>query len=435
VLSPLLFSIFISDMERTVLRPFNPAANFQFRDFSVSGVPFPGLLYADDLVILARSRVCLRERLRRLEAYVAANKLTVNVGKCEIVVFGGRHSDFSFRFGGEPIPVRPSCKYLGAVFGEKDGLGLHFATMGSRFASSVSTFFQLMRRLQVSNLSLLARLKSSLLLSTLYGVEFVADIQLASTLAVHFRRGLRSFIGVPPRVSNDFLSCLFPNFSFELFFAKRKVGFLRRMLNPSDTLAAVLFLADREVDFPQNHGFSADLLSLLTSLGIPELAYACEKGEVTYVLQQEFEKESLLLWERMRAAKSTAFLCTVFSCPRDVFRCLLFASAINLSAFRIFLLMWSGSAFLHVLGAHERNCPFCSSPLSTQHGFGCAFDVCEHLRLIVAAHNEKFDEIVRVTTQAFFSIYFRLRPCTLSEEELLLCDSTESEQLSALASL
>ncbi len=427
VLSPLLFSIFISDMERSVLRPFNSAANFQFRDFSVAGVLFPGLLYADDLVILARSRLCLRERLKRLSAYVAANKLTVNVGKCEVVVFGGRHSDFSFRFCGEPIPVRARCKYLGVLFGESEGIDLHLQSLASRFASSTSVFFQLMRRLQVSNLTLLGRLKSSLLLSTLYGIEFGKDVRLAEALGVHFRRGLRSFLGVPSRVSNDFLSMLFPGFSFEGFLVKRKVGFLRRMLGPSDTLAAVLFLEDRVVDFPRKLGFSAELLTLLTSLGIPDLVYACEKGDVARVLGHESEKEGLLAWERMRVATSTAFLCTVFSSPKELFHCLLAVSSINLNALRIFLLMWSGSVGLQVLGTHERVCRFCSQSLSTKHYFGCDFDTCRHLQLIVAARNGKFGDVIRYTMQAYFAFYFRSRPCILSEEELFLAEAGETE--------
>ncbi len=76
VLSPLLFSIFIADMEESVLRPFQSSVDFQFRDFIVAGVPFPGLLYADDLIILARSRLCLKTRLKYLERYVVLNKLT-----------------------------------------------------------------------------------------------------------------------------------------------------------------------------------------------------------------------------------------------------------------------------------------------------------------------------------------------------------------------
>ncbi len=261
VLSPLLFSIFISDLEASVLKPFDSSKNFLFSDFVVSGVPFSGLLYADDLVILARNHFCLRERLRRLERYVALNKLTVNVSKCEIVCFGTDDS-FRFSFLREPIPTRSSCKYLGVNFGYRSGIDEHLSLLVSRFPASVTVFFQLMKKLGVSNLQLLYRLNVSLLLSTLYGVEFAKELKVAASLSTCFRKGLRSFIGVPPRVSNDLLFILFPGFSFESFILRRKWGFLRRTMNPCDTLASVFFLSDRAEDFPLGRGFSADLLGV-----------------------------------------------------------------------------------------------------------------------------------------------------------------------------
>jgi hypothetical protein len=50
VLSPLLFSLFISDICEEVLRPFS-REEFLKRDPQINGVPVPGLLYADDLVL------------------------------------------------------------------------------------------------------------------------------------------------------------------------------------------------------------------------------------------------------------------------------------------------------------------------------------------------------------------------------------------------
>jgi hypothetical protein len=69
--------------------------------------------------------------------------------------------------------VRDNCKYLGMFFDRTSGLNAHLALLSSRFPSSVTVFFQLVRKLQVSNLRLLFRLTTSLLLSSLYGVEFV----------------------------------------------------------------------------------------------------------------------------------------------------------------------------------------------------------------------------------------------------------------------
>ncbi len=88
VLSPLLFSLFISDVGSEVLRPFG-RQEFLKQDPCLNGVPIPGLLYADDLVIFCLTGDLLWERLRRLADYACDNQLTVNVSKCEVVVFGG----------------------------------------------------------------------------------------------------------------------------------------------------------------------------------------------------------------------------------------------------------------------------------------------------------------------------------------------------------
>jgi hypothetical protein len=429
VLSPLLFSIFISDLETSVLRPFDSSRNFLFQDFRVSGIPIPGLLYADDLIILCRSQRALKERLKRLEVYVSVNKLTVNVSKSEVVIFGCAPGKCKFRFLGALLPMRVSCKYLGVSFGSSTGLLEHLNSFPLRFSSATVAFFQLLRRLKASNLQLISRLQVSLLFSSLYGIEFVTDKHLGENLAVVFRKGLRSFLGVPSRVSNDFLLMLFPDLSFDFFIAKRKLGFLRRTLNPSETYAAIFFLLDRAEDFPKGVGFSSDLLAFLGHLGLPELIYADDKATVHRALAVAQEQELILAWERMRTAKSTAFLCTVFSSPAVLFEALLAASAINLSTLRVFILMWTGSAAIHLFGEHVRTCRLCSCPLDSRHFFGCDFDVCRHLQYIVLVRNGRYLDLIRLTCQAYFVFLFRFKPIVLQEEEDLLarfCDDADN---------
>jgi hypothetical protein len=422
-----LFSIFIADMESSVLRPFDSAKNFLLQDFKVSGIPISGLLYADDLVIFGRSQRGLRERLKRLGEYVKTNKLTVNVSKSEVVIFGAFSGKCSFKFLGVALPMRQSCKYLGINFSVRDGVGEHFLSLPSRFSSAVVTFFQLLRRLKASHLQLVGRLQTALLLSALYGIEFASDPLIAASLSLAYRKGLRSFLGVPTRVSNDFLLMLFPRLNFELFIAGRKLGFLRRSLSPSDTLASIFFLADRAEDFPNHVGFSADLLVYLRRLGLPELINCDDKCVVSRALAEAQDQELILAWERMRSAKSTAFLCSIFSGPAELHRALVSASAVNHSMLRIFVLMWTGSLAIQVFGAHERFCRFCSQALDSRHFFGCHFDTCDQLRLIVAVRNGHFSFVNWFTCQAFFRFLFRSKPFILHEEEALLADVMEDE--------
>jgi hypothetical protein len=88
VLSPLLLILFMFDGQKSVLAPFTHE-EFWKKDPILNGVPIAGLLYADNLAIFSLSADLLRERLRRLCDYADRNILTVNVKKCEVVIFGG----------------------------------------------------------------------------------------------------------------------------------------------------------------------------------------------------------------------------------------------------------------------------------------------------------------------------------------------------------
>jgi hypothetical protein len=129
-----------------------------------------------------------------------------------------------------------------------------------------------------------------------------------------------------------------------------------------------------------------------------------------------------LCWERMCRAKSTKFLCSVFVGPSQFFDAALYASSINLTSLRIFLLMWTGSVSIHLFGSHERLCRFCSAPLDSRHYFGCSFDTCQFLQLIVLARNGRFEELVRFTSQCYFSFMLRSKPLIMTDDELLLFD-------------
>lgn len=110
-LSPLLFSLFISDMEAF------------FRQKGISGLAIDGshdvilLLYADDLVILSDSPSDLNRKLKLLSEYSLKNKLEVNRDKTKVMCFqrGGNNLRYgsSFFYNSEPLEVVNKYYYLG----------------------------------------------------------------------------------------------------------------------------------------------------------------------------------------------------------------------------------------------------------------------------------------------------------------------------------
>jgi hypothetical protein len=284
VLSPILFSIFISDLEHEVLGPF-PSSKFLLQDCEFEGVLVNGLLFADDLIIFARSGQGLRYQLRLLEKYVDRQKLTVNVNKCEIVRFGKEGgAESGFKFKGQVVPENRKCKYLGILFDQEDVLQAHENALVVKFQNALGGFFKLARHMRLSELPVWSMLQDSLLFSILYGSEFVDGHRLAEKLDPLYRKALRAYIGLPNQVSNNVLSLLFPRFSFKTLFLKKKCSYLQRMTLPSPTLASVFFVEDRTEGFPKNQGFSADLKTELATIGVEELAWNSDKGLTTHAL-------------------------------------------------------------------------------------------------------------------------------------------------------
>jgi hypothetical protein len=426
VLSPILFSIFIADIDEQVLRP-TAQFNFLHGDCYFEGILVNGLMFADDLVIFARSERALRARLKLLESYAGVKKLTVNTGKCEIVVFGcTRDSTYRFRFRGQLIPVVQQCKYLGVFLDRNAYLKAHTEHLRTKFQNAVGTFFRLGRYLALSELKTWGTLQNSLLFSTLYGVELTKSEDFVAELAGMFRKGLRSFIGVPNRVSNDLLDLIFPDFSFDLFFLKRKHGYLRRMTQTCETLAAGFFLEDRVVSFPAGRGFSHDLQNALRRVNLEELTWSDDKALVNFAFKEWQKSSNAAKWVRLVGAKSTRFLGVVFGEWELWHEFISFAAQRSLPCLRVCLLSWSGSTAISSGSAGVKKCPFCTEHLDTRHYFTCGKPPASQLEVITTARHKDWDALLRTTTQVYFRFLFQFRPSVLSADEGLLLEWTET---------
>ncbi len=80
VLSPLLFFLFLNDVEKYL----NKAP---FQGVKVGACNINTLLYADDMIILSDTYDGLQLLMKRLELYCNKWRLTVNVDKTKVVIF------------------------------------------------------------------------------------------------------------------------------------------------------------------------------------------------------------------------------------------------------------------------------------------------------------------------------------------------------------
>ena len=109
-LSPLLFSLYIWDIEKTLQEDgSNGIALNAWKQLHV-------LLFADDTVVIAPTLKALEKKITTLEKYLDELELKVNLEKTKIVIFGrgGRiPRGTEFKYKGKSIEIVPEYTYLG----------------------------------------------------------------------------------------------------------------------------------------------------------------------------------------------------------------------------------------------------------------------------------------------------------------------------------
>jgi exonuclease III len=107
VLSPLLFNLFINDINNIFSEACDPV--------SLNGRKIPCLQYADDLILLSESKQGLQESLDRLNSYCEEWKLKINVGKSKAMVVskGSKVPKDHLSIGNKQIEYVNHYTYLG----------------------------------------------------------------------------------------------------------------------------------------------------------------------------------------------------------------------------------------------------------------------------------------------------------------------------------
>ena len=139
-LSPLLFSIFLNDLEEFLCQHGNingvSCESDNVNDTLYMFLKVFVLLYADDTVIIAESAEDLQNALTAYALYCGTWKLVVNGSKTKIVIFSkGRIQNYNFILNNEAIEIVNEFKYLGILF-SRSGSFLaakkHFAAQATR---------------------------------------------------------------------------------------------------------------------------------------------------------------------------------------------------------------------------------------------------------------------------------------------------------------
>jgi hypothetical protein len=388
----------MSDVQTSVLCPFS---NIEFlkRDPQLNGVPIPGLLYADDLVLFCLSADLLRVRLKLLEDYAFRNTLTVNV-KCEVVIFGKSAYQNSFQYNREIIPIRRSCKYLGVwLDGALSGKALADAIV-QKFKAAIPVFFGLCRRLRLARLDLVYRLANSLVFSVLYGSEFLTRYDVLETCEQAWWNGVRRFYGLPNGVSSVFIKLMFPRVRIHDRVILSKFSLLFRGAQPSDTLFLEAVIYDRGYLLAQRRvGFSQTLKEWCQFSGPHSAFSARDMTEVCSVIAASREHRRDAEWATFASMASTGFVASLLSSPAAVYSLMLEFSRFGSLGVRVGALALTGA--LTTSYNKTRLC-FCGTKFIFTHFHSCsALDPCRTQSFRVAVECEDWREAASIVLGRF----------------------------------
>lgn len=119
-LSPVLFSIYLNDLDDYLTQNLNAGIRIDVDDEYMSVMTrLVVLLYADDTIILASDENDLQRSLNKFYEYCQDWKLSVNINKTKVLIFGARKTDsYSFYLGDQEIEITDKYKYLGIYFSQ-----------------------------------------------------------------------------------------------------------------------------------------------------------------------------------------------------------------------------------------------------------------------------------------------------------------------------
>ena len=148
VISPVLFNLFINEL------PLSFEPNKCDPITLPNGEKLNCLLYADDLVILSKSKQGLTNCLKTLEIFNAKWLMDVNFKKTKVVIFqksGRKPKDISFSINNCPIEIVGEYTYLGVKFTSSGSFDLCQKVLAEK---ALNTFYKIHKQLNFSSLLL-----------------------------------------------------------------------------------------------------------------------------------------------------------------------------------------------------------------------------------------------------------------------------------------
>lgn len=180
-LSPLLFSLFLNDIEAFFLDHSGASLSFieklyeKAQPDELLWIKLFIILYADDTVILAENEIDLQQQLDALYEYCRENQLMVNASKTKVMVFARSKARLKnipdFKYGESVLELVDNYTYLGIVFSWNGKFDKAKCELAKKAERAMFAIIQKGRKLHLEIDLMLKLFDSCVLPILLYGSE------------------------------------------------------------------------------------------------------------------------------------------------------------------------------------------------------------------------------------------------------------------------
>jgi len=203
---------------------------------SLSGVPIPLLLYADDLIIVSTTAAGLQRQLDALQQFCHHRQLSVNLAKTKLVTTGSKAACQAFMLNNNEVERVESYKYLGFEFHATKNLAHGVLQLVSAAKKAIHSMNRRCALLPNSDPELRSKLFDSLVLPTLsYASEvWGVDEKTGDAAELLHRLFLKHILGVRDSTANVIILAELGRFPLCFHWWQQILRYHNRINNLSD---------------------------------------------------------------------------------------------------------------------------------------------------------------------------------------------------------
>lgn len=241
-LSPVLFSIFLNDLEHYLLA--NSDINLSMDDENLNVfLKIVVILYADDTVVFAHTEHDMISIMNCFQNYCNLWNLNINFDKTKVLIFGDRSARNRQRFihmCGHDVEVVDSFKFLGVTFSKNR---LFTTAKNNNVQQARKALFSLYRKIRNLELPIDCQLKlfdSTIVPILTYGCEVWGFGDLSAIERIH-TDFLKYILNVKKSTPHVMLYGELGRFPLSIVIKKRIIGFWHNIINNENKLSSIVY--------------------------------------------------------------------------------------------------------------------------------------------------------------------------------------------------